>query len=704
MAVRHDIYAQQQGTLADLLAEPRLHCVAPKLVDHARAALGEVDVVLFLDPSLGPRGGHREDGFARIVGDVTEDRALVVLEDWLARGLETGRTRLVSDIAAVPELEELRASWGSACCAPLPYGSEELGVIVALGESLDERELAVLEGFATHTSIALANARLFEAQEALAKRDPLTGLLNHREFHEALSHELKRCRRSGGRFGVVMLDLDDFKVVNDSAGHAAGDHVLKGAGAALMAACRASDEAFRVGGDEFALLVRDAAGDEARSVAGRAAARVRRDRRRAGLSYGVSAWPGDGPTKDALLRHADMELYAMKRERRQSRGGVSGGRQATSLQPGAAMQRERLAVTSRVATLLAHARSEEEVAHAAVAQLHHSFDYFLAVIQRLDQDGVLRVVAAEGPLTEGVAGFLAFTQSVEDGVNGRVARTGEPALVPDTRRDPDYLGGRDHRTDPRSELSMPIRVGEGVWGVLNLEQQTTNAFSDEDLLLADTVAGQVGAALHRCALVTELESAFLTTLGVLADAVELQDPYTAEHAREVSDLAVGVGTRLGFEGAELDRLRYGALLHDVGKIGVPGEILRKPAVLTPAERQVIERHTITGAQMLERIPFLAPVAPLVRSAHERVNGGGYPDGLVGDQIPRGALVIAACDALHAMTSDRTYRPAMTQDAALAELQRNAGTQFDAATVEAVMDEALAPSSACERADDSTSQR
>jgi len=347
------------------------------------------------------------------------------------------------------------------------------------------------------------------------------------------------------------------------------------------------------------------------------------------------------------------------------------------------MERERLAVASRLATLLAQARNEEQVARTAAAQLHHSFDYFLAVIQRLDQDGVLRVVAAEGSLAEAVAGFLALTQPVEKGINGRVARTGEPALVPDTRLDPDYLG-HDDRSDPRSELSLPIRVGDKVWGVLNLEQQATDAFSDEDMLLADIVAGQVGAAVHRCELVSELESACVNTVGVLADAVELQDGYTAEHAREVADLAVGVGAALGFEGAELERLRYGALLHDVGKVGVPGEILRKPAGLTPEERMAVERHTVIGAQMLQRIALLAPVAPLVRSSHERVDGRGYPDGLRGDQIPRGALVIAACDALHAMTSDRPYRAAMTLDAAFAELRRSAGTQFDAVTVEAVL--------------------
>jgi HD-GYP domain-containing protein (c-di-GMP phosphodiesterase class II) len=140
------------------------------------------------------------------------------------------------------------------------------------------------------------------------------------------------------------------------------------------------------------------------------------------------------------------------------------------------------------------------------------------------------------------------------------------------------------------------------------------------------------------------------------------------------------------EGVELDRLRYGALLHDVGKIGVPGEILRKPGPLSDRERELMDEHTAIGARMLARIPFLAPVAPLVRSAHERFDGGGYPDGISGERIPRSAMVIATCDAFHAMTSNRSYRTAMDRGTAIAELQTNAGTQFDPVVVEALIAE------------------
>jgi putative nucleotidyltransferase with HDIG domain len=310
---------------------------------------------------------------------------------------------------------------------------------------------------------------------------------------------------------------------------------------------------------------------------------------------------------------------------------------------GSAAEADRLLVASRLSTLLSNTHSIESVAREAVETLHASFDYYLAVVQRYELDGDLQVVAASGP----------------------------PAVA------------------PGAQLSLPIVVAETEWGVLNLEQRDHGEFGQEDLLLAHVIVGQVGAAIHRCQLVGELEDAFLTTIGVISDAVELQDAYTANHAYEVADLAVAVGERLGIEGVSLDRLRYGALLHDVGKIGIPAEILRKPGPLSAEERERMDEHTAIGARMLERIPFLAPVAPLVRSAHERHDGGGYPDGLAGDDIPRGAMVIATCDAFHAMTSDRTYRKAMSIPDAEAELRDNSGSQFEPSVVDALLAELAA---------------
>ena len=529
-----------------------------------------------------------------------------------------------------------------------------------------------LRTLAEHAAIALDNLFTIAEHDARARRDPLTGLLNHREFHEALDAHLHRARAAEPPLdlSVVIFDLDRFKAVNDHGGHAAGDRTLRAAAGAVAAACRTTDAAFRIGGDEFALVLPRATRDDAARITRRAADAIERVAHRPGVSFGVATHPQDGTTRDALLTAADAAMYTNK------------GR-TTTHRPDAGPTRSRLAVAARLATKLAPLDEPDAIAATAVGELHQAFGFFLAVIQRLDADDVLRIVAAAGPLADH-DDFLAHEQPIQEGVNGRVARTGQPAVIADTTTDPDYLR-RDPRSDPGSELSLPIVVDGRIWGVLNLEQLATHAFGDDDLLLADAVAAQVGAALHRAALTQELETSFATTLGVLADVLETKDAYTADHADEVADLALQTGRDLGLTDAELRPLRYCALLHDIGKIGVRSDLLSKPGRLTPDEFEEIKEHSAIGAALLQRIPLLTDVAPLVRAVHERYDGGGYPDGLQGHQIPLPARIVAVCDALHAMTSDRPYRQARPVSVALTELRRCAGTQFDPEVVAAVVD-------------------
>jgi diguanylate cyclase (GGDEF)-like protein len=534
------------------------------------------------------------------------------------------------------------------------------------------RQRHAIATFAEHAALPLDNRLVLADRDARARRDPLTGLLNHREFHDALDAQLARAASDPATsFSIVLFDLDRFKLVNDLGGHAAGDRVLRAAAGAVAAACRSSDAAFRVGGDEFAVVLPDADAGAAAQAARRAADAVQRTAHRDGASFGLATWPTDGTTRDALLAAVDMAMYTNK------------GRAAAPA-PADPGPRSRLAVAARLATKLAPLTDPSAVAQCTVDELHSAFGFFLAVIQRLDEhDATLRILAAAGPLAES-EDFLAHEQPLQEGVNGRVARTGQPAVIADTTTDPDYLR-RDPRSDPGSELSLPITVDGRIWGVLNLEQLATHAFGDDDLLLADAVAAQVGAALHRCALLEELESSFATTLGVLADALETKDAYTADHADHVADLALNTGRSLGLSDAELRPLRYCALLHDIGKIGVRTDLLTKPGRLTPTEFEEIKEHSAIGAALLQRIPLLTDVAPLVRAVHERYDGAGYPDGLQGDAIPLPARIVAVCDALHAMTSDRPYRAAQPVDAALGELRRCSGTQFDPAVVSAVVD-------------------
>jgi putative nucleotidyltransferase with HDIG domain len=182
----------------------------------------------------------------------------------------------------------------------------------------------------------------------------------------------------------------------------------------------------------------------------------------------------------------------------------------------------------------------------------------------------------------------------------------------------------------------------------------------------------------------ELSGAYRGTAMLLGQVVESDDEYTGEHSRGVVELAMAVADKLGLDSRARLRVEFGALLHDIGKIRVPKEILNKPGPLDDDEWAVMHRHTIDGEQMLQQIGgLLAEVGRVVRSSHEHFDGRGYPDGLAGAAIPIEARIVSCCDAFSAMTTDRPYREAMPFETALLELKACAGTQFDPAVAEAL---------------------
>jgi HD-GYP domain-containing protein (c-di-GMP phosphodiesterase class II) len=187
-------------------------------------------------------------------------------------------------------------------------------------------------------------------------------------------------------------------------------------------------------------------------------------------------------------------------------------------------------------------------------------------------------------------------------------------------------------------------------------------------------------------LVADLEQTFTTTLTALMSTVEAKDEYTASHEQQVAELAERVAVRLGAPGSRARDVRYAALLHDVGKVAVPSEILLKAGPLNDAEWITMKTHAAVGGELVARIDAFAHLAPAVRASHERWDGAGYPDGLAGEEIPLAARIIAACDTYEAMVTDRPYRKALSVAEALAELQRVSGSQLDGAVVEALLEE------------------
>jgi diguanylate cyclase (GGDEF)-like protein len=173
-------------------------------------------------------------------------------------------------------------------------------------------------------------------------------------------------------------------------------------------------------------------------------------------------------------------------------------------------------------------------------------------------------------------------------------------------------------------------------------------------------------------------------VAALASALTERDRYTGDHSESVVDLTARVGEALALDGQEIRRIRIAALLHDIGKVGVPDAILNKPGPLDHEEWEIMRQHPVIGERILRAIPGMGAIARIVRHEHERWDGGGYPDGISGNEIPVGARIILACDAYHAMTSDRPYRQAMPHTDAMKELSENAGSQFDPAVIEALV--------------------
>jgi diguanylate cyclase (GGDEF)-like protein/putative nucleotidyltransferase with HDIG domain len=233
---------------------------------------------------------------------------------------------------------------------------------------------------------------------------------------------------------------------------------------------------------------------------------------------------------------------------------------------------------------------------------------------------------------------------------------------------------------PVESLSASVGIAEWNRG-MNLDQLLDKA--GDRVRAARDAGGGRAEANGDSAKRTESSGHHDAVVG-LAEALTERDRYTGEHSEEVLDLVEQVARGLALDEQEVQRVRYAALLHDIGKVAIPDDILNKPAKLTDDEFDVMKTHTIVGERILRAIPGLGSVARIVRSEHERFDGTGYPDGLKGEEIPIGARIILACDAYHAMVSDRPYRQAMDHRDAIRELGKHAGTQFDPQVTEVLI--------------------
>lgn len=275
-----------------------------------------------------------------------------------------------------------------------------------------------------------------------------------------------------------------------------------------------------------------------------------------------------------------------------------------------------------------------------------------------------------------------------DGIAGRVALDGRPVLVKEIGEESELpvRRGTNYSTDSFISaplvLCVPIRLKRETIGVINISNRKNGeSFAEDDLEFVSLLAGQAAHAIENARMFEELKKTHFEVITALADVLEAKDSHTGSHSNRMFSYAMQIGEKLGLNADEKERLSYVAILHDIGKIGIPESILQKPGRLTDEEYEIMKSHPVIGAEILKRVSFLVPVAPLIRSHHERFEGNGYPDGLKGEEIPIQSRIVSVIDAYDAMTSDRPYRKSLGMEWGIGELKRCAGTQFDPQIVE-----------------------
>lgn len=257
--------------------------------------------------------------------------------------------------------------------------------------------------------------------------------------------------------------------------------------------------------------------------------------------------------------------------------------------------------------------------------------------------------------------------------------------------DVDIIRGRPHfkaedasRRDVNSILCLPLKLQKKCLGLIFVASFDVEAFTVDNLRTLSTLSSQVAVSLENARLYQNLRNNYTKTIAALSATIDAKDHYTRGHSDRVMEFALEIGQELDLDEDELQTLHFAGLLHDIGKIGVAEEILLKPGALSDEEFAAVRLHSNIGAGIIEQIDFLHHVIPTILHHHERYEGGGYPDGLQGREIPFLARILSVADSFEAMTSKRAYRDALNTAQAIAELRRCAGSQFDPVVVDAFM--------------------
>jgi diguanylate cyclase (GGDEF)-like protein len=602
--------------------------------------------------------GFRQPPGSGLGGGAVREGRVVVSQRYAEDGYAPPETTAFDDIR-------------SAVAVPLRWGDRTRGFILVgfrTPRRVSSGDIELLEGFAELAGLACANAERHAEVRQAAEVDGLTGCINRDGLQRHLSRLIREADRTGISLSLAIIDLDGFKSVNDVFGHPSGDTVLKSVGAALRASVRGGDIVARYGGDEFALILPAASERQAAPVIDRVRASISTLEVPGGAITACVglAERGEDESMQDLVARADDALRQAKGDlspgtvRRASR--TVGALKAATVHGASPDRRQRWrAVAGDIGLGVARESDSGVSAAVAVCELQDVLQLEVCSVFQLVSSGRLELIAEAGPGAPSPA-----VRDADDGSIGRALR--------EKRR---VTGGAS------KEMAVPLIVGSRAWGAISCVAGKRE-LDDIDVELIASVGDHLSAAIRTGDLYDQLTQSMIGTAEALAAALEAKDSYTADHARSIAELAVDVGRELSLAGSAIEDLRYGGIFHDVGKIAIPDALINKPGPLTIEEFEVIKQHPAIGAEILAPVPFMYGVRTIVRHAHEHWDGSGYPEGLSGAQIPLGARIVLAVDAYHAMTSDRPYREAMSEEEAWRELEENAGTQFDPEVIEALL--------------------
>jgi putative methionine-R-sulfoxide reductase with GAF domain len=369
------------------------------------------------------------------------------------------------------------------------------------------------------------------------------------------------------------------------------------------------------------------------------------------------------------------------------------------------IQKQNWALTaySLASSALTHAQNTEELCQNVAAAIVKQNAYILSWVGLLVHDehktvDVAGVAGGASKYVEGIQVSWDAASPLGHGPMGVSIQTGESQVAQDILSDDAFQPWRESASKYgiRSSIAVPIFDSGHPIGALMVYSKVADAFGNVEVTLFENLANEIGyglkslerqqalkfALIEREKMQDKLLVSLKSTIEAMSRTMEWRDPYTAGHQKRVANIAAAIGHEMGWDDDRIQGLYMGAMVHDIGKVAVPAEILTKPTRLTPIEMKLVQVHPETGYQILKDLPFSWPIADMVRQHHEHMDGSGYPLGLKGEEILPEARVLAVADMIEAMSSHRPYRPARGMEAALAEVKATAGKFFDTEVVDA----------------------